>query len=29
LPVFNPIVEFFCELWRNYQEVKITKLWSL
>ncbi len=29
LPTFNPIVEFFCELQRNYQKVRTKKLWSL
>jgi hypothetical protein len=29
LLVFNPIVEFFRELWQNYQGVKIEKLQSL
>jgi hypothetical protein len=29
LLVFNPFVEFFCELWWNYQGVRIKKLRSL
>jgi hypothetical protein len=29
LLAFNPIVEFFCELQRNYQKVRIKKLQSL
>jgi hypothetical protein len=28
-PTFNPIVELFCELWQNYQRVKIEKLQNL
>jgi hypothetical protein len=26
LLIFNPVVEFFCELWWNYQGVKTKKL---
>jgi hypothetical protein len=29
LLAFNPIVEFFCGLWWNYQRVRIEKLRSL
>jgi hypothetical protein len=29
LPTFIPIVELFCELWQNYQGVKIEKLQNL